>query len=427
MSHPKTGSGPAIHLWLLLVIFYTGGVGLVFSSLWFGLSGLNQRLRSLCEAAHTAYQEGGAERLAVVAQSLERGMAMRVRLIDSQARDVSTGADASSLLSAARPPGPIPLFPQKRPQLIKTGTGHACVLEPVFERPPLPLPPAIWIVPFLSLLCAVIGWQITRRTQRIEAAVTRFGAGQLGVRISPDAGDPIGRVSRAFNQMADRIQSLIDVNRRLCIDISHELRSPLARLRLAVDLARSGDRLALDRIALECTRLDDLVGDLLEVARAEADPAVVHKEIFDAAWFLGEVADEGTIEAVERGCTIETHMSPAIQVQADPELLRRAVDNLMRNAIQHAPRGTRVEMGAFYSDDFTVIAIRDHGPGVPDSALEDIFRPFYRIEGDRDRSTGGTGLGLAIVSRIVSLHGGAVKAENAHPGLRLSLRLPRRQ
>jgi two-component system sensor histidine kinase CpxA len=273
----------------------------------------------------------------------------------------------------------------------------------------------------------VVGWQITRRTHRIETAVTKFGAGELGVRIGPDTSDPIGRLSRAFNQMADRIQALIDVNRRLCIDISHELRSPLARLRLAVDLARSGDRIALDRIVLECERLDDLVGDLLEVARAESDPSVVHKEMFDAAWFLGEVADEGMIEAVERGCTIEIRASAAVQVDADPELLRRAVDNLLRNAIRHAPRGTRVEMSAFYRAGSTMISIRDHGPGVPESALEDIFRPFYRIESDRDRSTGGTGLGLAIVNRIVGLHGGAVTAENARPGLQVSLLLPRRQ
>src|SRR5258708_13869512 len=195
----------------------------------------------------------------------------------------------------------------------------------------------MWVLPFLSVLCCTVAWYVTLRMRRIEAAVTHFGAGELGGRGAPDRGDAIGRLSRAFNQMADRIESLVGAHRRLCIDISHELRSPLARLRLAVGLARSGTRGALDRIEMESDRLNDLVNELLEVARAEVDPGALHVESVDLQWILNEVGDTCAIEAEDRGCRLDCSFLQAGCVSGDPELLRRPIDNVLRNPIRPHP------------------------------------------------------------------------------------------
>jgi signal transduction histidine kinase len=284
---------------------------------------------------------------------------------------------------------------------------------------------AVHLLGLLAVLCYGIAGYVVLRMRRLEAAIRSFGAGQLDIRLPSNSRDPIRKLSDAFNQMAGQVESVVHAHKRLCIDVSHELRSPLTRLRLAIGLARSGTQGALEQIELESARLNELVDQLLDVARAEVDPTVLRPEIIDAESLITEVMDECSIEARERGCELELHVEHPGCISGDPELLRRAIENPLRNAIRHSPPGSSVEVICDGNAESTIISIRDRGPGVPDSAIQDIFKPFYRVESDRDRDTGGSGLGLAIVERVVALHRGSVKAENAAPGLRVEIQLPR--
>jgi two-component system sensor histidine kinase CpxA len=221
--------------------------------------------------------------------------------------------------------------------------------------------------------------------------------------------------------MAERIQTLLAAERRLLLDISHELRSPLARLGVAVELARSGDdqAAALDRIQKEADRLNDLVGELLQVTRAEGDPTSIRRELVRLDELVRDIVETNRIEATARGCELALEVSGAVQIEGQPELLRRAIENVLRNAIPHTPTGTTVEIGLRGS----TICVRDYGSGVPEDELPRIFDPFYRVENDRDRSSGGVGLGLAIARRAVELHHGSLHARNANPGLLVEIRL----
>jgi two-component system sensor histidine kinase CpxA len=227
--------------------------------------------------------------------------------------------------------------------------------------------------------------------------------------------------------MADRIQNLVAAQRRLLLDISHELRSPLARLGVAVELARSGDNrdAALDRIQKESERLNTLVGELLQVTRAEVDPNALRAQPVRLDQLLAEVVDDCSIEATARECALVLDGPSGVTIQGDAELLRRATENVIRNAIRYAPPKSRIEVRLRPSGESVVIEVRDYGPGVPEEALTHIFDPFYRVEGDRNRESGGVGLGLAIAKRAIELHKGNLRARNANPGLLVELELPK--
>jgi two-component system sensor histidine kinase CpxA len=217
--------------------------------------------------------------------------------------------------------------------------------------------------------------------------------------------------------MAARIQSLVEAQRRLLADVSHELRSPLTRLNLAVELARKAPEASLDRIAREAARLNELVGEVLDLSRAEANPA---RERVELRTLVEQLVEDARVEAEPRGVRLELRAEECV-VTGDPELLRRAVENVLRNAIRYAPEGSAVEVAVTAQGG---VRIRDYGPGAPEAELGRLFEPFYRVERDRDRASGGAGLGLAIARRAVALHGGTIAAENAGPGLAVTLRIP---
>jgi two-component system sensor histidine kinase CpxA len=236
----------------------------------------------------------------------------------------------------------------------------------------------------------------------------------------------MGQLARSFDQMAERIQTLLAAERRLLLDISHELRSPLARLAVAVELARSGEdaEAALNRIQKEADRLNSLVGELLEVTRAEGDPASLRDEPVRLDEVLRDLVEDCSLEAKAQGCRIELTANPPAEVRGDAELLRRAIENVVRNAIRHAPPNTAVEVGLTKNAGVTV-RVRDHGPGIPEEHLPRIFDPFYRVDTDRSRSSGGVGLGLAIARRAVELHRGHIAARNSNPGLLVEIEIPK--
>jgi two-component system sensor histidine kinase CpxA len=410
-------------LWVLLALFLCASIGLVAVNavLMFGL--IRGHLSEVCSAAREAYEQGGPEPLSLVLRGAEIGPGVRVHLLDSTGLDLVTGQQLSAPISGAQP---YPLSGGAREAAVTVKSGdYSCVVEPPARRPAIPLGPMLWVLPFVSALCCTVGAYVTWRMRRIETVVKHFGSGELAVRMNPDSGDSIGRLARAFNQMAERIESLVSSHQRLCADLAHELRAPLTRLMLAIPAARRGASGALDRVETEASRVNDLVDELLEVARAEADPAALQLESLDLEMLLTEIADHCAIEALDRGCEIQLFLSQAGTLIGDGDLLGRAIENVIRNAVQHTPEGTRIDISSQGDDDFATIAIRDWGPGVPDSALAGIFRPFYRVDAGRGRTTGGVGLGLAIAQRAIAVHGGTIHANNCDPGLRVTIRLPR--
>jgi two-component system sensor histidine kinase CpxA len=264
----------------------------------------------------------------------------------------------------------------------------------------------------------------------LAAVVERFGSGDLTARARTQRRDELGHLARAFDEMAERNDTLVTTERRLLQDISHELRTPLARMRFAVEVARTDpDRdQALARIRKECDRLALLTDELLEISVAEGDPGGRQLEVGDLSELLAETVADASIEAASRNVRLVLRTPQTAEVRMDRELLRRAIDNVLRNAIRYSVDDEAIDVILTAVDESWQVAIRDRGPGVPAEMLQQIFQPFFRAEMHRGRKTddGGVGLGLAIARRAVQWHHGSMHAENAEPGLRVLLTVPNR-
>jgi two-component system sensor histidine kinase CpxA len=266
----------------------------------------------------------------------------------------------------------------------------------------------------------------------VSLEARELASGDLQTRVGPALGsrrDELAELGRDFDAMAARIEALVTAQQRLLGDISHELRSPLARLGVALDLARRrggrdiGD--LLGRIELESERLDELIGELLELNRLESGDEIAREPI-DLAALVEEIAADADFEAQADDRSVRVVSTEACEVAGDRNLLRRAIENVARNAVRYTPEETTVEVALGCDERDAVVRVRDFGPGVSDEELPNLFRPFYRVAGARERDTGGAGLGLAITERAVAIHGGSVAASNASGGgLTVEIRLPR--
>jgi two-component system sensor histidine kinase CpxA len=256
----------------------------------------------------------------------------------------------------------------------------------------------------------------------------QFGRGDISARSSIQRRDEIGGLAKSFNQMAERITALVTTERQLLQDVSHELQSPLARLAVAAKLTCSApDReAAAARLQKEILRLSEMVSGLLDITRAEGDPAAFCRDPIDLRELLIDVVGGCEWEAGERQITMRPSLED-LTVYGNEELLRRAVENVIRNAVRFSPEGGFVDVALRRINEECEVEIRDHGPGVPPEALEKIFLPFYRVETARERDPGGTGLGLSLARRAVLIHHGTIRAENVQPGLRIVMRIPTSQ
>ena len=285
-----------------------------------------------------------------------------------------------------------------------------------------------------ALICLLLSRYQTFPLEQLQRAAQNIAAGDLTQRVSPsmpNRRDEIADLAAAFDKMAERLEKVFSSQRQLLSDASHELRSPLARMQVALGLARqrSGGRAAneLDRIEIEVERLTDLIGQLLELSRLEAgvDPACVDK--VDMRELLEGVAEDARFEAGFRGCRVELREAFPAVVQSNAKLLHSAIENVVRNAIRYTKPDTTVEISMLADTDHPnsiLIQVRDHGPGVPEHMLSHLFEPFVRVEEARDRESGGHGLGLAIAERAVRLHDGEIMARNEPDGgLNIQIRL----
>jgi two-component system sensor histidine kinase CpxA len=281
---------------------------------------------------------------------------------------------------------------------------------------------------------------VVRPIGRLRSAARKLANGELATRVAePDGeerlfgGDEIQGLVHDFNHMAEQLERLVGAQKMLVRDVSHELRSPLARLSVALELAReeAPESMAehLQRIEREAGRLNLLIGQLLRLSSMESTNASTHTELFHLQSLIDDLLPDAEFEAQQRSCTVRVSGHCECMVRGNPELIYRAIENVLRNAIRYSGRESAVELTMHCEEcpggRAVTLDISDRGPGVPESELEHIFRPFYRLDDARERDTGGFGVGLAIADRAVRLHHGALQAHNRpEGGLVVTLRLP---
>jgi two-component system sensor histidine kinase CpxA len=300
----------------------------------------------------------------------------------------------------------------------------------------MPVPGLLIAIISSGLVCYFLSWYLTKPIVRLRTATRQLAAGDLTARIGAPAGksDEVTGLMRDFDAMAERIETLMKAQSRLLNDISHELRSPLARLNVALGLARQRAGVEsvdmLDRIELEASRLNELIGRILTLARLEDGEQRVPQTPVPLGELVANVAEDAEFEAQERRCHVHTTIPEGDWgVRGNDSLLHSAVENVVRNAIRYTPEGTTVEIELTREQGAkgieAVLKVSDSGTGVPPDSLEKLFLPFYRLDDARGRLTGGVGLGLAITERAVRFHGGKVSAFNrTGGGLRVEIRLP---
>jgi two-component system sensor histidine kinase CpxA len=296
--------------------------------------------------------------------------------------------------------------------------------------PPPPFAP-IFIPYFVLLTVSIVflGWllsvSIVSPVHRVATIVERFGKGDLTARVRARRRDEIGDLGRSFDGMADHIEILLAAERRLLQDISHELRSPLARLSFAAELMRGAARPdeALDRMRREILRLSELIHNLIEVNRGEGD-SLQNPQQFSLTSLMREVMTDCVFEAEGRKVAIVGQIEDGLEIGGIPELMRRAVENVLRNAIRFSPEESIVSAQVARDSTSITVTISDSGPGVPEELLTQIFDPFVRVDQSRNSAAGGVGLGLSIARRAVLMHHGAISAQNLRPGLQVTITLP---
>jgi two-component system sensor histidine kinase CpxA len=399
-----------------------------------------------------AYEEGGTTQLGQYFDNLDASQHVRAYLFNENGEELShrpTPDWAVRVASGGKraphdgvffPPPPV----QRESRASSDGL-HRYTL--VMGLPPgprfffgprgMPVPGLIIAVLSSGIVCYFLAWYLTKPVARLRAATQKLAAGDLTAR----AGDPRSRgrdeiagLIRDFDTMASRLETLVKAQSRLLNDISHELRSPLARLNVALGLARqrSGSESAsmLERIELEASRLNELIGRLLKLARLEDGEQRVPSTPVPLDEIVLSVAEDAEFEAQARHCHVRSDIAEGNwAVRGESSLLHSAIENVVRNAIRYTLEGSTVEIQLRRNENSSgneaIVGVSDSGSGVPPDALEKLFQPFYRLDDDRGRQTGGVGLGLAITERAVRFHGGRVAAFNrAQGGLLVEIYLP---
>lgn len=280
------------------------------------------------------------------------------------------------------------------------------------------------------LFAALLAWYFAKPIRNLRTAFESVAGGKMGTRIGASMGyrnDELADLGKDFDHMADRLQKLINAQHRLLHDVSHELRSPLARLQAAADLMRQQPERStefFERIERDTARMDRLVGEILALARLDAGMTGKLDEEFDLCDVVADIAEDARFEADGKRCTIDVELNGPSVMHGSHELLYRAIENVVRNAVRHSPEGGNVAISVHALPERLRVTVADCGPGVFESDLAAIFDPFFR--NGPGRYAAGYGLGLAITRRAVEAHGGSVSAANRpEGGLLVALELPR--
>ena len=400
------------------------------------------------EKSARIYEQSGKQAVEDYLDDLQKQKSVRFYFFDE---------DGNSLLDRGAPELIVKLA-KSREQLNRTAEQNLSLVNPrqgialrlvsgpsgrkytlAFQQSPtliMPVSAAVGTHPYLRLLvvailgaglCFLLAHHITRPITRLRAATKEIAAGKLNTRVEPSVRrrhDEIGTLGQDFDQMAEQIEALVSAQRELLGDVSHELRSPLARMIVALGLLKnaSGDEAAeyVNRISSEAERLDKMIGQLLTLTRIESGANLSQRETFDLTNLVQEVAADGDFEARAHQREVKVLKADSCTMSGFPEMLRSALENVVRNAIRYTPAGSAVEMTLEQrrsnSRREARFQIRDYGPGVPKIMLANIFLPFQRVPETNGANSQGAGLGLAIAERVVKLHNGTIRAFNAADG-----------
>lgn len=407
------------------------------------------RLARIGQQMVSAYRSGGAEALREFERRMEQAeeppavlfregrAALSGREVPSQVRQLAAETAVTGRIGVYRGRHGLPLIamPLGGEFVLVAGVSLPMPLQRFLDPYGLTLRlGAVFLT--AGILSYFLARSISAPIRKLQDATKRLSDGDLTARVAPSLGgrrDEIADLGRDFDRMGERIGGLLESQRRLMRDISHELRSPLARLNVALGLARrkAGPEAQghLDRMEREAERLNVLIGELLSLSLMESDARGIERVPVDLQLLLREIVEDAEFEATGAGRKVRIVLEEPAIVAGVPELLRRAIENVVRNAVRFTREGTAVEIRLSSSSagprPAATISVRDRGPGVPEESLEKLFEPFYRVADARDRKTGGTGIGLAITRRAVRLHGGSVRASNTpEGGLEVVLELP---
>lgn len=443
-----------IFLWFWLTMIAMGAI-IALTTAQLG----GEKIPPMIERAQTQFAEDGARAAQVLgaggidalrdwARRAENVRSLRLFVFDAEGREALGQAVPGPLRRFSRP---LDGAGEHGSELIRERRGLLVYAVPVegegvyrlalLFRPPHP---AWHLFSFQGLLAALVlsglvclglARYVAAPVRRLRAATQGLAGGDLDMRVGDALArrrDEMGGLGRDFDRMAERLQEVIESQQCLLRDVSHELRSPLARLQAALGLARqrTGDLAAeeLDRIERETERLNELIGQVLSLTRLTTDAHSLLREPIDLGALLQNVAEDAEFEAAQRDRHVTLCADEDVTISGDPELLHRALENVVRNAVYYTDEHTAVELALQRGAAGAIITVRDRGPGTSEDALGRIFDPFFRASGARERASGGHGLGLAIARRAVELHGGTIGAENVPDGgllLRICLPLAR--
>ncbi|KAF1047453.1 MAG: Sensor histidine kinase CpxA [Herbaspirillum frisingense] len=408
----------------------------------------------MIRSAAATLQFGGAEALRSL---INEGRQHRLQLyaVDENNKDLMGREVSPKLVEEARA-----LLKSERErrvvELVKAANGHSYLMfipappdefggpgpggrEPrhMRERGPQPLffptmPIAVALVASL-VFALLLAWYFSYPIRHLKNAFTQAASGNLDLELEPvmsSRSDELADLGRDFDAMTAKLRTLMESQRRLLHDVSHELRSPIARLQVAIGLARVQDKdkldLTLERIERESVRMDKLVGELLTLSRLEANVPGSMEEAIAIQAMLADMINDASFEAGANGKHIEGQIDCRVQIKGNPELLYRAIENVLRNAIKHTAPDTTVQIHTQLDDinKLLHLSILDRGPGVPEDEMNSIFELFFRSSRTKSNSSG-HGLGLSIARRIIEAHNGFIRAANRNDGgLRVDITLP---
>lgn len=408
----------------------------------------SEHAMALLDVAESALRYGGVNELRNFLGKSGRTAFSLIYAVDDQNQEILQRALDPEALTQARE-----LYSQgsnpKMVKLVSTADGHHYMLftlahpefgphrqHPGFSGPPpdqIPPPPSpLWPIlagTFASLIfSAALAWYFAKPIRHLRNAFSALSHGDLDARIGTSMGqrrDELADLGRDFDHMANQIHNLVHAQQRLLHDVSHELRSPLARIQAAIGLAQQSpekQQSILVRIERESQRINELVGELLMLSRLEAGVAGGESQEFDIGELLDAIVEDARFEAEQRQVLIRYDGIGETLVKCRGELLHRAFENVLRNALQHCKPSAEVSVSASFGKDTRLLSVTidDDGPGVTEQDLSAIFEPFFR-SGDRGK-TNGMGLGLAIAYRAIAAHGGTIAASN-RPGHGLSMKI----
>lgn len=402
-------------------------------------------LDQYARSAVNIYEHGGKARLSEYLQEIEDASFLQSTLLDPSGQDIvgrGVPPGAEKVLAKARSTGETQFHigllwtgasVDERPNgkyilVAKVIFPYRFLLGGVLETTVLQ-----WLVPALAgaLLCLFLARHIAAPIRTLQRVAGKIADGDLSVRASPAIGsrkDELADLAHDFDRMADRIQALLRKQLELLGDISHELRSPLTRLNVSLELVRRGERDAVERMQTDLHRLDTLIGQILTLTRLQTRDDSRAEASVNLRSLLESVAEDARFEVKEDGKSVVISHADDCWLKGDPALLRSCIENVVRNAVHYTKPQSEVALSLDLvnnGSESARILVADHGDGVPPESLNRIFEPFYRVTEAHEHQTGGTGLGLSIAQRIATVHGGSIRACNRDEGgLEIEIFLP---